>query len=42
MKSIYLQYSRNLSYDIKEQVIILNKYVVDECVSIIIPNVITI
>ena len=39
MKSIYLQYSRNLSYDIKEQVKILNKYVVDESVSIIIPNV---
>ena len=39
MKSIYLQYSRNLSYDIKEQISVLNKYVVDECVSIIIPNV---
>lgn len=40
MKSIYLQYSRNLSYDIKEQIKTLNKYVIDECVSIIIPNVI--
>ena len=40
MKSIYLQYSRNLPNNIEEQVFLLNKYVVDECVSIIIPNVI--
>jgi len=40
MKSIYLQYSRNLPYDIEQQVFTLNKYVIDECVSIIIPNVI--
>jgi len=39
MKSIYLQYSKNLPNNIKQQVLILNKYVVDECVSIIIPNV---
>ena len=39
MKSIYLQYSRNLPYDIEQQVFTLNKYVIDECVSIIIPNV---
>ena len=40
MKSIYLQYSRNLPNNIEEQVFTLNKYVIDECVSIIIPNVI--
>jgi hypothetical protein len=40
MKSIYLQYSRNLPNKIEEQVFTLNKYVIDECVSIIIPNVI--
>lgn len=39
MKSIYLQYSRNLPNNIEEQVFNLNKYVIDECVSIIIPNV---
>ena len=39
MKSIYLQYSRNLPNNIEEQVYTLNKYVIDECVSIIIPNV---
>jgi hypothetical protein len=39
MKSIYLQYSRNLPNNIEEQVLTLNKYVIDECVSIIIPNV---
>lgn len=39
MKSIYLQYSRNLPYDIESQVATLNKYVVDECVRIIVPNV---
>ena len=39
MKSMYLQYGRNLPDDIEGQVIILNKYVVDECVRIIGPNV---
>lgn len=39
MKSMYLQYGRNLPYDIEGQVATLNKYVVDECVRIIIPNV---
>ena len=40
MKSIYLQYSRNLPNNIEEQVYTLNNYVINECVSIIIPNVI--
>ena len=39
MKSMYLQYGRNLPTDIESQVIILNKYVIDECVRIIVPNV---
>jgi hypothetical protein len=39
MKSMYLQYGRNLPDDIEGQVVILNKYVVDECVRIIGPNV---
>ncbi len=39
MKSIYLQYGRNLPYDIESQVQTLNKYVVDECIRIIVPNV---
>ena len=39
MKSIYLQYGRNLPTDIEGQVITLNKYVIDECVRIIVPNV---
>jgi hypothetical protein len=39
MKSMYLQYGRNLPYDIEGQVQTLNKYVVDECVRIIVPNV---
>lgn len=39
MKSMYLQYGRNLPYDIESQVLTLNKYVVDECVRIIVPNV---
>jgi hypothetical protein len=39
MKSMYLQYSRNLPSDIEEQVGTLNKYVIDECVRIIVPNV---
>lgn len=39
MKSMYLQYSRNLDYDIEGQIATLNKYVVDECVRIIVPNI---
>ena len=39
MKSMYLQYGRNLPTDIEGQVITLNKYVIDECVRIIVPNV---
>ena len=39
MKSIYLQYGRNLPTDIEGQVLTLNKYVIDECVRIIVPNV---
>ena len=39
MKSMYLQYGRNLNTDIEGQVLTLNKFVVDECVRIIIPNV---
>jgi len=39
MKSIYLQYGRNLPDNIESQVLTLNKYVVDECVRIIVPNV---
>ena len=39
MKSMYLQYGRNLPDDIEGQVVTLNKYVVDECVRIIGPNV---
>lgn len=38
MKSIYLQYGRNLPNNIEEQIVKLNKYVVDECVKIIVPN----
>ena len=39
MKSMYLQYGRNLPTGIEEQVLVLNKYVVDESVRIIVPNV---
>ena len=39
MKSMYLQYGRNLLTDIEGQVVTLNKYVVDECVKIIGTNV---
>ena len=39
MKSMYLQYGRNLPTDIEKQVLTLNKYVVDECVRIVLPNV---
>jgi hypothetical protein len=39
MKSIYLQYGKNLNTDIEGQVLTLNKYVVDECSRIIVPNI---
>ncbi len=39
MKSMYLQNGRNLQHNIEEQIIVLNKYVIDECVRIIVPNV---
>ena len=39
MKSIYLQYGKNLNTDIEGQVVTLNKYVVDECARIIVPNI---
>jgi hypothetical protein len=39
MKSMYLQYSKNLNTDIEGQVVLLNKYVVDDCVHTIKGNV---
>ncbi len=39
MRSIYLQYGKNLPCQIKEQVIELNSEVVKECLRIIIPNI---
>lgn len=39
MKSIYLQYGKNLRTNIKEQVATLDNYVITECVNIIVPNV---
>jgi hypothetical protein len=39
MKSMYLQYSKNLPTNIEEQVAELNKMVIDECVNRIVPNV---
>jgi len=39
MKSIYLQYSKNLNTDIEGQVVTLNQYVINTCVDIIIPNI---
>ena len=39
MKSIYLQYGKNLNTDIEGQVITLNKFVIDECTRIIVPNI---
>ena len=39
MRSYYLQYSQNLSYNIKEQVTKLNNLVIDESVSTILTNV---
>ena len=39
MRSVYLQYSKNLASDIAEQVSILNNLVVNICVPKIITNV---
>ena len=39
MKSIYLQYGKNLNTNIEGQVITLNKFVIDECTRIIVPNI---
>lgn len=39
MKSLYLQYSKNLPYNIEKQVVDLNKMVVDECTNRIVPNI---
>jgi hypothetical protein len=39
MRSIYLQYGKNLPCQIKEQVIELNEEVYRECLRIIIPNI---
>lgn len=39
MRSIYLQFGKNLDYNIEQQVNTLNTYVVNECVRIIVPNI---
>ena len=39
MRSYYLQYGKNLDYNIEQQVNELNEMVIKECISIIIPNV---
>jgi hypothetical protein len=39
MKSIYLQYSKNLPNNIEKQVIDLNNMVINECVNRIVPNI---
>jgi hypothetical protein len=39
MRSIYLQYGKNLPCQIKEQVIELNEEVLKECIKIIVPNI---
>ncbi len=39
MRSIYLQYGKNLPCQIKEQVIELNEEVLKECMRIILPNI---
>jgi hypothetical protein len=39
MKSYYLQYGKNLSCQVKEQVNELNQMVIKECTRIIIPNI---
>ena len=39
MRSIYLQYGKNLPCQIKEQVIELDEEVIKECIRIILPNI---
>jgi hypothetical protein len=39
MRSIYLQYGKNLPCQIKEQVIELNEEVLKECMRIVLPNI---
>lgn len=39
MRSIYFQYAKNLPCRVKEQVIELNDIVIDECTTIILPNI---
>ena len=39
MRSIYLQYSKNLDYNIKEQIVELNKMVVQFCIPQITSNI---
>jgi hypothetical protein len=39
MRSIYLQYGKNLPCQIKEQVIELNEEVLKECIKIVLPNI---
>ena len=39
MRSIYLQYSKNLDYNIKEQIVELNKMVVQFCIPKITSNI---
>jgi hypothetical protein len=39
MRSIYLSYGKNLPTHIREQVAELNRYVVDECMNTVMPNI---
>ena len=39
MRSMYMEHSRNLPGYVKEQILELNQYVVDECVRIILPKI---
>jgi len=39
MRSIYLKYSKNLDYNIKEQIKVLNDKVIKNCVDIILTNI---
>jgi hypothetical protein len=39
MRSIYLQYSKNLDYNIKEQIVELNQMVVQFCIPQITSNI---
>ena len=39
MRSIYLQYGKNLPCQIKEQVLELNEEVYKECIKIVVPNI---